>query len=386
MAWTDVIDSLLETVESRRKQNIDVNLEQVKSRSDQAKQILDALTQGKIRPVQQGEQAQLYAPPEPVPPKNIGEALKQGFFGQNSYRQGAGYMTTAKEITSDELMKHELLKREFETAMGLGRQENIIPSIKQNTLNQEIKPMSTKTEEQNIIQSGEQPPPRYEQIQTGIDKYGNPEYVMKETTAYQQWGEGQKTQRELGQKKQEKLMETKLKQQSLKKELNSFFTIDKQIPRAAGGFVPTRMAGLKSQWQGISQPIDLKTGKVTSEAIAARQHEGARKRLRLKLVKDAGDVGNISIVEQEMQEKLIPNFYDAKSVAESKRQYLLALTEAINTEEPDKIKTVLDNAGVNYIDLGKDEKNIPSFATPEEAETSGYKGKVVIGGRPARID
>ena len=186
-----------------------------------------------------------------------------------------------------------------------------------------------------------QKPEPFIQIQEGTDKYGMPTYKTVKNPEY-----------EMFEKRQTKIMEFDVKKEQLKKDLNSFFAIDKQIDRAKGGFWATRGAGLQSQYRAVAQPINPVTGQPDIKGTAARVHDAARKRLRVQLVRAAGDVGNINIVEQEAAEKLIPAFYDSQSSAELKNAYLQEISNAIDSNNPSAVKEVLSKAGVGYIDIG----------------------------------
>jgi len=108
-----------------------------------------------------------------------------------------------------------------------------------------------------------------------------------------------------------------------------------------------------------AQPINKETGLPDVKGTAARVHDAVVKRLRVQLVRAAGDVGNINIVEQQAAEKLIPGFYDSASAAMTKRAYLQDIAKAINDNSPSEVKRVLDEAGIGYVDLGKQEIEIP---------------------------
>src|SRR3990167_173656 len=190
-------------------------------------------------------------------------------------------------------------------------------------------------------QKSQQPQP-FIQIPEGQGKYGEITYKTVKNPEY-----------EMFEKRQTKVMEFDVKKVQLKKDLNSFFAIDKQIDRAKGGFWATRGAGLQSQYRAVAQPINPVTGQPDIKGTAARVHDAARKRLRVQLVRAAGDVGNINIVEQEAAEKLIPAFYDSQSSAELKNAYLREISKAIDDNDANAVKQVLENAGIGYIDIGE---------------------------------
>ena len=62
------------------------------------------------------------------------------------------------------------------------------------------------------------------------------------------------------------------------------------------------------------------------------------------------------------------------------------LINFMNAEERAKREAYARNYGEELNTGSNQGSNIPTFATPEDAEASGYKGEVIIGGRRARID
>ena len=243
---------------------------------------------------------------------------------------------------SENRMKSDLLKKEYETAMGIPLSGSEAPSVKP------VPTIPGKTE----MPSPDKPEP-YIQIPDPQDKYGRPKTVKN--PEYDLW-----------EKEQSKILEFDVKKEQLKRDLDSFFAVDSKIQRAAGGFIPTRAAGIKSRYKAIAQPVDPATGKVSQEAMAARTHDAAVKRLRVQLVRAAGDVGNINITEQEAAEKLIPGFYDADETANLKKAYLREISKAIDSGDPNEVKKVLDKAGVQYFDSGGSDTGSSSAGTSSQ--------------------
>jgi hypothetical protein len=194
------------------------------------------------------------------------------------------------------------------------------------------------------------------------------------------------------QKRQEKVGEMDVKKLQLREDLDTFFAVDDLIDRARGGLLDTRGAAFNTWWKSVDQPIDPNTGLPDPKGAAAATHAAASKRLRVQLVRAAGDVGNINIVEQEAAEKLIPRWDDSETTAKLKRAYLKQVSKAIGSGDENEVKKVLREIGIGYSaktpsGLPTQSKgSTPSFASEEEAEASGYKGDAIISGRRARID
>ncbi|KKM17811.1 hypothetical protein LCGC14_1671980 [marine sediment metagenome] len=81
---------------------------------------------------------------------------------------------------------------------------------------------------------------------------------------------------------------------TLRKDIEAFLVIDKRIPRGKG--FGRFVRGAKNVFEGFEQD--------SPEGIAVAAHNALSKRLRVSLVRAAGDVGNINIVEQEAAEKI----------------------------------------------------------------------------------
>lgn len=132
------------------------------------------------------------------------------------------------------------------------------------------------------------------------------------------------------------------KKADLSNELNIFFELESRVPRASGA---GRFGqGFKNVASGFTQSGE------SGPAIAS--YDGAIKRLRVKLVRAAGDVGNIAVPEQEAAEKIIPTKWDSAEVATIKRAYLKELSRALESKNTDELRKVLDKAGVSYTNMG----------------------------------
>lgn len=136
-----------------------------------------------------------------------------------------------------------------------------------------------------------------------------------------------------------KTAEKNVARSELRKELQDFFLLDDLVPRSKGGVVERTMQGVANVAASVHQ------SNATGFALAT--HDAARKRLRVKLVRAAGDVGNINIVEQVAAEQIIPTKFDSKGTAELKRAFLKEASMALETmaegsELESEIKKVLN--------------------------------------------
>lgn len=147
-------------------------------------------------------------------------------------------------------------------------------------------------------------------------------------------------------KKAQLTEELNVKRQQYKVDLNNFLAIDDILHQARGEGAGRFGAGFGMSLKGITQSSKL------GQAVGA--YDAVSKRLRVQLVRAAGDVGNINIVEQQAAEKLIPSKFDSKKTADIKRAYLMEISKAIDSQDPSLVKETLDKIGVDYTESKKD--------------------------------
>lgn len=122
-----------------------------------------------------------------------------------------------------------------------------------------------------------------------------------------------------------------LKKKELAKELSDYFAVGDSLPTAEG-------------MGRFAQGAELYAGSIFQsdpQGALAAQLKGLNKRLRVKLVRAAGDVGNLNIVEQDAAERLLYNFSDSTSLRTLKRAFLMDLTKAVDDNSPMEIKNVI---------------------------------------------
>ena len=143
--------------------------------------------------------------------------------------------------------------------------------------------------------------------------------------------------------KAKKQAELEQKRDDLGNDLQNFLQVDFSIPRGKGA---------ERFGEGVTTKIEGLT-RETPRGRAAGMHDAASKRLRVQLVRAAGDVGNINIVEQEAAEKIIPSIWDDEETADIKRAYLLDILEGVETRNKNRVRKALERAGVNWSDVEK---------------------------------
>jgi len=166
--------------------------------------------------------------------------------------------------------------------------------------------------------------------------------------------EKQKAQIGIETQKQKDIEVQNVKREIYTKDLNTFLSVDDVLQQARGQGLGRLTAGGKMTWEGFKQDTPL------GQAVAS--HEAARKRLRVQLVRAAGDVGNINIVEQKAAEMMIPTQWDAADTATLKRAYLQQIGQAINNNDGNAVKDII----VKFM-------GTPVFQS--SLETISYKGK-----------
>jgi len=148
---------------------------------------------------------------------------------------------------------------------------------------------------------------------------------------------------------------------AFKDELTNFLTLDDVIHEQ-------RKSGAQRFGVGVDllgQSID----RSTPAGKAMANLRGAINRLRLQLVRIAGDVGNIRLEEQEAQEKLIPNEWDDYDTAELKRQYLTSFFELAEKGDSEGLKNLLYSLGFKPT-----EKTLSSKTSPFNPKSPLYRG------------
>ena len=138
----------------------------------------------------------------------------------------------------------------------------------------------------------------------------------------------------IAKKIQEETVTLNLKRSVLRKDLTSFFSVDDVIQRARGKGWGRFGSGAQMFLEGVGQNTTL------GRAVAV--HDATSKRLRVQLVRAAGDVGALNIVEQKAAEEMVPSTYDDSKTAQIKRAYLKQISKAIDDESEDEVKKVMD--------------------------------------------
>ena len=131
-----------------------------------------------------------------------------------------------------------------------------------------------------------------------------------------------------------KIAEANIAREIYGKDLKNFLQVDNILHQTRGLGTERFQTGINMALSGVMQNSPL------GRAVA--QHTGAKKRLRVQLVRAAGDVGNLNIVEQKAAEYLIPGLFDDFGTAELKRAYLQELTRAIDNNDGNAVKDLIN--------------------------------------------
>ena len=164
-----------------------------------------------------------------------------------------------------------------------------------------------------------------------------------------------------------------VKRKTYSKDLESFMVLDDIVHESRGDGSKRFVSGAKMAYEGFMQDTTL------GKAYAA--HDAAKKRLRVQLVRAAGDVGNINIVEQKAAEMLIPNGIDSKDTASIKRAYLQQIGKAINNNDENLVKEAINgfmdtpaySDSIVTINYNGEQYNIPKDQVEEFKKDKGIK-------------
>jgi hypothetical protein len=127
------------------------------------------------------------------------------------------------------------------------------------------------------------------------------------------------------------LAESGLKKEQLRKDLDMYQEIAQLIPTGDGAnrFV----VGVQNFAKGLHSK--------TPTGFAVGELSALNKRLRVSLVRAAGDVGNINIVEQKAAGELLFKLSDSTGLRKLKTAVLRDLTQAINSEDASAVKELI---------------------------------------------
>jgi len=113
------------------------------------------------------------------------------------------------------------------------------------------------------------------------------------------------------------------------------------------------------------------------EGTAAAALDNLNKRLRVTLVRAAGDVGNINIMEQLAAEQLLYKLNDTDKLREVKKATLQDLTRAINKRDKSAVRNVISK----WMKTEEFKKMQPDLTNLDEEQPQKKKGFKVIGVR-----
>lgn len=141
-------------------------------------------------------------------------------------------------------------------------------------------------------------------------------------------GIGQKTTAEVTAKEESAKA---IKQKEFSKELNNYFAVGDLLPTSEG--LSRFQKGFELFGKGFLQSDVV--------GAAAADLNKINKRLRVKLVRNAGDVGNLNVVEQKAAEQLLYNLNDSTKLRELKKAYLQDLEGSVANEDQTRVKQLI---------------------------------------------
>jgi hypothetical protein len=266
----------------------------------------------------------------------VGRSLLAGAEGALLASQGKGLkegiLTGGQTNEYNELLKRETLKNQIDPSRRTAQMEldeinrkkrEQQSGVADNVQDLNIQARPIDVQGQAVDQPKDETPPMFIEKPKGKNKYGIMEYETIENPEYKSY-----------QKKQDKLQELDVKKAQLRDDLKSFFSIDDVLQQNRGEGLGRLKSGFNMKVAGFKQDSTL------GRAVAS--HEAARKRLRVQLVRAAGDVGNINIVEQQAAEMMVPREFDDAGTAEIKRAYLKQIAQAIDGGDPNAVKEIIN--------------------------------------------
>lgn len=187
--------------------------------------------------------------------------------------------------------------------------------------------------------------------------------------------------------KARKEAELNIRQEEFSGSLENYLTIGDLLPTEEG------LSRFKKGFELFGKSI----GQSDVVGAAAADLQKINKQLRVKLVRQAGDVGNLNIVEQLAAEQLLFNLSDSTQLRALKRAYLVDLNRNTIDKSPSQVKQLISKwvnepsfrtkypeiyrkyIKQNYKELEK----IRSFKSEEEARGAGLKNgeRVLINGK-----
>lgn len=308
--------------------------------------------------------------------KELGYDVQPGrgglFGGGPTLSQRPDYVSEkelSRNKTSLELDKLRREERDAAEARNLlfggwsmfGQQDSSEPAQPSQTIGSPAQPQMFGGKQTAVSPSGRRPVAKT--IKFGGQTFENPAYAEYES------------QLKVEEAAKKKEGEWNVKRSDVGRRLENLYKVSDQVPRGSGtrfGVIPNRiLTGLKTEYEQF--------GQTTPRGIAAGQLEDSAKDILAPLARLAGDVGNLAEWEQKIRLNLIPSKWDSAERVELKKAYLNELSRIVSSDQasPNQIDSFFDKIGASATQ---------SFDSVEEAEASGIKGEVMIGGRRAVIE
>lgn len=156
---------------------------------------------------------------------------------------------------------------------------------------------------------------------------------------------------------------------------NVYFPVANNIPTINGSWIDRKKFAAELWLKG-------KNEQGTPVGAMVTQLDSLNKRLRVTLVRAAGDVGNLNIVEQKAAEELLFRLDDSTSVRELKKAVLQDLAAGVQTGDSSYVKKLIDKwvKSPEYKEslINSGEENPFDFNNLEEAEKAGLPDGAVV--------
>ena len=219
-------------------------------------------------------------------------------------------------------------------------------------------------QQQQQATQGKIPQQQVDLLNSLIDLSGKVSKFQAEGETIERDITGQLTTKGIKQTKEASVKATKeaedaIKKEQLKKDLGVYFEIGELIPTGEG------LERFKVGMENFAQSITQKT----PVGVASERLKSMNKRLRVTLVRAAGDVGNLNIVEQAAAEQLLYKLDDSTQTRALKKAVLQDLTRAIKDKNTTRVKMLI-NTWMNTTDfqnIGKPKGTQSQWSKDKEA-------------------
>lgn len=235
-----------------------------------------------------------------------------------------------------------------------------IPSIGATPPRPDMATPATPTMPVTPITPVEETPPMFIEKPKGKNKYGIMEYETVDNPEYKRWSSVQED-------KEKSAKQDKVQSRRVKDYADDALKTIGEVKKGIGNFGAIGPIPTLNPWDYDRKAWEANVNKLLAGKIIDV----------MTSMKEASKTGATGF--GQLSEKELKVLQEASTALNRGLSPEYALRLLADMEE--KLNKVLSGASSDVSN-----KDIPQFATEQEAEASGYKGEAVIGGRPARID